>query len=265
MNIATLRDVSLHWREDGNPNGPVIVFANSLGTDLRLWDKLLPSLPSHLRIIRFDKRGHGLSSCPDGPYKIDDLVDDTEQLLDSIKIRQCLFVGLSIGGMIGQALALRRPDLIQAMVLSNTAAKMGDPIIWQQRINSIQKDGMSSMADAIMKRWFGSAFLSTAEAIGWRHMLLRTPETGYTGCCHAIANADLTETTPRLRLPVMGIAGSSDAASPAELVAATISLIADAQFHVIQEAGHLPCVECPSEYTALLGNFIESIGYDKQA
>lgn len=262
MNIASLADIDLHWREDGNPQGRAVVFANSLGTDLRLWDAVLPLLPQSLRLIRFDKRGHGLSSCPAVPYSMNELVDDTEQFLDGLHIQNCLFVGLSIGGMIGQSLAVRRPDLISAMVLSNTAAKMGEQAMWHERIASIEANGIESMSDAILARWFSPAFLACSQAIGWRHMLQRTPLKGYIGCCHAIAGTDLSEQCSTLRLPVMGIAGSEDGASPAELVKATIDRIPNAQCHVIEGAGHLPCVEKPAHYAALLNKFIKETAHD---
>lgn len=263
MNIATLPSVDLHWREDGNPDGHPAVFANSLGTDLRLWDTLIPLLPETLRIIRFDKRGHGLSSNPDGPYQMSDLVSDTEQLLDHLNIRSCLFIGLSIGGMIGQSLAASRPDLIHALVLSNTAAKMGSKAIWQERIEQINSGGMIPMVETILSRWFSPGFLASNEVIGWRHMLQRTPANGYTGCCHAIATSDLSEQTATLTLPVMGIAGSVDSASPPELVEATINSIRGASYHVINGVGHLPCVEKPAEYAALLTHFIRETIHDQ--
>lgn len=262
MNIASLDNVDLHWREDGNPQGTPVVFANSLGTDLRLWDALLPLLPQHLRFLRYDKRGHGLSSNPPGPYQMAELVADTEQLLDSLRIKACVFIGLSIGGMIGQSLAAKRPDLIKAMVLSNTAAKMGEPSVWNQRIDSIESGGMASMTDAILSRWFSPAFVASPDVIGWRHMLQRTPADGYSACCHAIANTDLSKQTATLHIPVMGIAGSEDGASPPAVVEATIRLIENASYHVIDGAGHLPCVERPDNYAALVYKFIKEISHD---
>ena len=262
MNIASLDSVDMHWREDGDPQGPPVVFANSLGTDLRLWDAILPLLPQHLRLIRFDKRGHGLSSNPAGPYQMTQLVIDTEQLLDHLQIQSCVFVGLSIGGMIGQSLAGLRPDLIRAMVLSNTAAKMGEPSVWNQRIASIQSGGMASMTEAILSRWFSPAFVASPGVIRWRHMLQRTPADGYIACCSAIAGADLSKQAASLQLPVMGIAGSEDGASPPDVVEATIRLIENATYHVIDGAGHLPCVEKPDDYAALLCTFIKEISHE---
>ncbi|WP_420395101.1 3-oxoadipate enol-lactonase [Nioella sp.] len=249
--------VKLNWREDGDPAGLPLVFANSLGTDLRLWDQILSLLPSGLRIIRFDKRGHGLSDCPSAPYAMDDLVSDAEALLDGLGISDCLFVGLSIGGMIGQGLAARRPDLIRALVLSNTAAKMGDAAMWQTRIDAILAGGIEALADAVMERWFSPAFLARPELTAWRNMLTRTPAEGYIGCCHAIAGADLSESTNTLTLPTLAIAGSEDGASPPDLVRGTAEMIAGSRFEVIDGAGHLPCVEDPAAYAVLLTDFLK--------
>ena len=130
MQILDLNEVQLHYVDEGGPNGPPVVFANSLGTDLRLWDKVLPLLPAGLRIIRYDKRGHGLSSCPPAPYTMDALVSDAERLLDHLQVRDCVFVGLSVGGMIAQGFAGKRPDQVRALVLSNTGARIGTAKIW---------------------------------------------------------------------------------------------------------------------------------------
>ena len=257
MRVLRANGAKLNWREDGDPAGVPLVFANSLGTDLRLWDQILPLLPSGLRIIRFDKRGHGLSDCPPAPYAMDDLVSDAEALLDGLGVTRCIFVGLSIGGMIGQGLAARRPDLIRALVLSNTAAKMGEAAMWQARIDAIRAGGIEALADAVMERWFSPAFLARPELTAWRNMLTRTPVEGYIGCCHAIAGADLTESTKALTLPTLAIAGSEDGASPPDLVQGTAAMIAGSRFTVIDGAGHLPCVEDPAAYAALLTDFLK--------
>ncbi len=258
MRIARLPSVDLNWREDGNPAGLPIVFANSLGTDLRLWDKVVYRLPaSDYRLIRFDKRGHGLSSCPPAPYSMEELVEDTEQFLDLIGVESCIFVGLSMGGMIGQMLASRQPQRVKALVLSNTGAKMGEASMWQDRITRIREGGIESLADPIMERWFSKGFLETAECAAWRNMLTRTPVEGYIGCCAAIAGTDLTETTSRLRLPVLGIGGADDLASPPSLVRATTELVPGSRYVEIPDAGHLPCVEQPYHYTNHLMGFIK--------
>ncbi len=261
MHIADLGDVQLHYRVDGDPDGAPLVFANSLGTDLRLWDPVLPLLPKGLKIIRYDKRGHGLSSAPPAPYGMGALVRDAERLLDRLQVRNCVFVGLSIGGMIAQGLAVKRLDLVRAMVLSNTAAKIGTAPMWQDRIDAVNAGGIESLADAVMERWFSKAFRATPELALWRNMLVRQPVQGYAGCCAAIAGTDFFTPTSGLRLPTLGIAGDQDGATPPDLVGETVNLIPGAQFHLMRGAGHLPCVENPIEYARVLGDFLASTGH----
>lgn len=261
VNILDLGDVQLNYREDGDPLGAPLVFANSLGTDFRLWDKVVPLLPKGLRIVRFDKRGHGLSSCPPAPYRMGALVHDAERLLDALKVRDALFVGLSIGGMIAQGLAVKRPDLIRAMVLSNTAAKIGTPEMWQGRLDVLARGGIEALADAVMERWFSKAFRATPELIAWRNMLVRMPAEGYGGCSSAISGTDFHATTSGLRLPTLAIAGSEDGSTPPDLVRETADLIPGSKFHLVRGAGHLPCVEKPEEFAAALSGFIREVGH----
>ncbi len=261
MKVAQLGEVALHYRIDGPDDGPAVVFANSLGTDMRLWDPILPLLPDGLRIIRFDKRGHGLSSCPPSPYTMGALISDTERLLDHLKVRDCVFVGLSIGGMIAQGLAIKRLDLVRAMVLSNTAAKIGTPKLWAQRIADVETGGIEKLADAVMERWFSAAFRSSPELELWRNMLTRQEDHGYMGCSAAISGTDFFTPTSGLRLPTLGIAGSEDGSTPPDLVRETVDLIPGSRFHLIRKAGHLPCVEKPEEYARVLTDFLESVGH----
>ncbi|WP_299958028.1 3-oxoadipate enol-lactonase [uncultured Roseobacter sp.] len=261
MKILDLGDVRLHYRVDGPAEGAPVVFANSLGTDLRLWDPILPHLPEGLRIIRFDKRGHGLSSCPPGPYTMGALITDTEQLLDHLQVRDGVFVGLSIGGMIAQGLAVKRLDIIRAMVLSNTGAKIGTPDMWSERIESVRQGGIESLADAVMERWFSAGFRATPELELWRNMLTRQEDEGYMGCSAAISGTDFYTTTASLRLPTLGIAGSEDGSTPPDLMRETTNLIPGSQCHVIRKAGHLPCVEQPEEYAAHLTRFLKEVGH----
>jgi 3-oxoadipate enol-lactonase len=257
MRVVLANGIAVHWREDGDPQGVPVLFANSLGTDMRLWDAVIPQLPHRFRCIRYDMRGHGLSGETPEPYDMGTLIADAEALIATLDLKRVVFVGLSIGGMIGQGLAAKRPDLVKALVLSNTAVKMGTPEMWRERMAQVAEDGIAGIADAVLERWFAPPFLSTPEAFLWRAMLSRTPEAGYLGCCAAIAETDLTESTKALNLPVMGIAGSDDGASPAEVVAATCALIKGASCHIIPKAGHLPCIEAPMEYAAILATFLK--------
>lgn len=261
MNIADLGDVKLHYRVDGDPDGAPIVFANSLGTDMRLWDPVLPLLPAGLRIIRYDKRGHGLSSMPPAPYPMGALITDIEQLCDLLNVRDCMFVGLSIGGMIAQGLAVKRLDIVRSLVLSNTGAKIGTKEMWEQRIAAIKDGGIEPMADTVMERWFAKGFRETPELELWRNMLVRQPEVGYAGCSAAISGTDFYTTTSSLRLPALGIAGDEDGSTPPDLVRETIDLIPGSKFHLIRKAGHLPCVEQPEQYAEVLTTFLRDTGH----
>ncbi|KPQ07555.1 MAG: 3-oxoadipate enol-lactonase [Rhodobacteraceae bacterium HLUCCA12] len=260
MNMADLGDICLHYRIDGHPKGTPVVFANSLGTDLRLWDKVIPLLNPGCRIIRYDMRGHGLSDAPHAPYSMGALVRDLERLLDHLQVRDAVLVGLSIGGMVAQGLAVKRLDQIRALVLSNTAAKIGTTQMWQDRVATVEAEGVEALADAVMARWFPPAFRDTVEARGWRHMLVRMPARGYAGCASAIAGTDFLSATSGLRLPAMAIAGNEDGATPPDLVRETIALIPGSRFELIRGSGHLPCVDQPEAYARLLNDFLSSLG-----
>ena len=261
MQICDLGDLKLHYRDDGDPNGAPIVFANSLGTDLRLWDKVVARLPKGLRVIRYDKRGHGLSDCPKGPYSMGAMVRDAERLLDALGVKNCVFVGISMGGLIAQGLAVKRLDLVRGMVLSNTAARIGTADMWNARIAAIRKGGMAAMAEPILERWFPKPFRATPEFAGWRNMLLQQSVEGYTGCCAAISGTDFYTPTSGLTLPTRVIAGSEDASTPPDLVRETADLIKGSRFHIIRKAGHLPCIEQPDEYAEILTKFLTEIAH----
>ena len=257
MLMADLDGLRLHYRIDGDPDGAPVVFSNSLGTDLRLWDKVIARLPqTGLRYIRYDMRGHGLSDCPAPPYGMGTLVRDAELLMDHLEVRGAVFVGLSIGGMIAQGLAAKRLDLVRALVLSNTAARIATRAIWDQRIADVDAGGVEALADATMIRWFTSSFRASAEFRFWRNMMTRTPAEGYIGCAHAIAGTDFYTTTAALRLPTLGIAGSEDGSTPPDLVRETTDLVPGSRFHLIRKAGHLPGVEAPDAYARVLTEFI---------
>ena len=259
MHVADLGTVKLHYRIDGDPDGAPVLFSNSLGTDLRLWDQVIDLLPkTGLRFIRYDKRGHGLSECTPAPYTMGTLVRDVERLMDHLDIRGAIFVGLSIGGMIAQGLAAKRLDLVRAMVLSNTGAKIATREMWAQRITCVETGGIEALADATMQRWFSDAFRQTDAFAAWRNMLVRQPAEGYIGCSHAISGTDFMSPTSALRLPTLGIAGSEDGSTPPDLVRETVGLIPGSQFHLIRGAGHLPCVEKPEEYAQVLTEFIHA-------
>ena len=260
MQMAQVGRTRLHYALSGPEDGAPVVFANSLGTDFRLWDKILPLLPEGLRILRYDKRGHGLSDVPEGPYSMGALISDIEGLMDHLGLRDAVFVGLSIGGMIAQGLAAKRLDLVRAMVLSNTGAKIGTRDIWAERIAAVEQGGLHSIVSPTMERWFSKPFHASQEFPAWRNMFLRTPAEGWTGCGAAIAGTDFISTTSGLRLPTLAIAGSEDGSTPPDLVFETADLIPGSQKALIRGAGHLPCVEAPEEYARILTEFFAAQG-----
>lgn len=189
------------------------------------------------------------------------LVGDVERLMDQFGFKDALFVGLSIGGMIAQGLAVKRLDLVRSMVLSNTGAKIGTKEMWSERIAAVETGGIEVLADAVMERWFAADFLAHPDLGLWRNMLSRQPDAGYAGCSAAISGTDFFATTATLRLPTLGIAGSEDGSTPPDLVRETVDLIPGSQFHLIRRAGHLPCVEKPQEYAQVISDFMRSVGH----
>lgn len=263
MQIAELADIRIHYDDRGPKDAPTLLFANSLGTDFRLWDRVIDRLPEGLRLIRYDKRGHGLTTAPEGAYFMGDLVQDAGRLLDNVGARDVVVVGLSIGGMIAQGLAAERLDLVRAIVMSNTAAKIGTTAMWEERVATVRAEGLDGLADQMMERWFGRKFREsdphTVEA--FRNMMTRQPLDGYTGCAAAIGETDLYESTARLKLPTLGIAGSEDGSTPTDLVRESTGLVAGSKFHLIRGSGHLPCVDNPDEYSEVLVTFLKEIGH----
>ncbi len=245
----------LQIRAEGPADAPALILANSLGTDLRLWDAMMPHLRGY-RIIRYDKQGHGLSELRDGT-RLADHAEDAAAVADWAG-GPVTVLGCSIGGLIGLRLAATRPDLVRALILSNTAARMGTPEGWRARIEAVRAGGTGAIADAVMERWFAPAFRATPELALWRTMLARTCARGYAAACQALAEADETRAAAALRLPVMVVAGGRDGAAPPEEVRATAALIPGARFHLIPEAGHLPCVETPGALASAILPFLEA-------
>ena len=262
MLVMRVGEVNLHVRVDGPEDGPVIVFSNSLGTDFRVWDALVPLLPGGLRRIRYDKRGHGLSDCPERDWGMDAHISDLAALLDRLDASGAVIVGLSVGGMIAQGLALRRPDLVSGLVLMDTAAKIGTAEMWSDRIGMIEEGGIGAIADMILERWFTARFRDANPSFpAYRNMLVRTPKEGYLKTCAAIRDTDYTGAAADLSVPVLAIAGSEDGSTPPEVVRATAERIPGARFAEIADAGHLPCVEQPAETAALISGFLREIAH----
>src|SRR5690554_3941254 len=175
MAFVRVNDVVLHYAVRGKVDAPVLVFANSLGTDFRIWEKVAADLASDYRLVLYDKRGHGLSDAPPQPYRLEDHVDDLAALLAHLDMSNAVIIGLSVGGLIAQGLASRHPQLARALVLCDTAHKIGTDAMWNERINAVNANGIPSLAEAIMMRWFTPAYRTpdNPDFAGYTNMLNR--------------------------------------------------------------------------------------------
>jgi 3-oxoadipate enol-lactonase len=242
----------IHFADEGPRAAQPIVLINSLGTDFRVWDAVAGPLAQNARVIRYDKRGHGLSELPAGAATMADFSADLAALLDHLSVRAATIVGLSIGGMIAQELYRLHPDLVAGLVLCDTAHRIGTNEIWKARIGAVEAGGIEAIADGVMERWFTQNFRANRrdELVGWRAMLTRTPQAGYLTACGALRDADLTAAAKTIRAPTLCVVGDEDGSTPVELVRELADLIPAAKFEIIAGAGHIPCVEQPD---ALLG------------
>lgn len=262
MQFARINDVTIHYQVIGAPaDRPVIVFVNSLGTDFRIWRDVVVRLAGDYAIVLYDKRGHGLSDVGQFPASIEDHATDLAGLLDLLSVKDAVILGLSVGGLVAQSLYQRRPDLVRALILCDTAHKIGTSESWNARIAAVEQNGIASIVDAIMERWFTPAFRrpeSTAYA-GYCNMLTRQPVEGYIAACEAIRDADFTEAAKKITVPTICIVGDQDGSTPPDLVFSTAKLIPGARYEVIADCAHIPCVEQPEALTAIIRAFLTSL------
>jgi 3-oxoadipate enol-lactonase len=256
--------IVLHAKRLGDPEKPLVVFSNSLGTDARIWDAVVPRLLERYGVLVYDKRGHGLSDAPRGPYTIADHAADLLALLDAAGAPpRFALVGLSIGGMIAQTIAAAHPDRVGALVLCDTATRIGDAATWDARIEAAEYKGMEPLADLVMERWFTRAYRERdpVSVRGWRTMLARQPAQGYAATCAAIRDADLRSTAPTIRVPTLCVAGDQDLSTPPDLVRETAATIPGAGFEVIPACGHIPPVEQPAALADLILSHLARAGF----
>lgn len=261
MALSFLPDLRLNAETHGPETGPAVVMLHALGTNLRIWDEVIPLLPPTCRVLALDMRGHGQSDAPPGPYGMGALIHDAERMMERHAIKDAVIVGLSIGGMIAQGLATKRLDLVRAMVLSNTATRIGTPAQWQSRIEAVQHGGIPAIAEGTLERWFGRKWRDEPSLPRFRAMLEATPAVGWMGAAAAIAGTDFYTPTASLTLPTLAIAGANDGSTPPDLVRETAELIRGSRFALLRGAGHVPMAEKPGPYAALIAEFLESIGH----
>jgi 3-oxoadipate enol-lactonase len=261
MPFLKIGDCVHRYLDEGAKELPVLLLANSLGTDLRSWDDVVARLVRHFRIIRYDKRGHGLTDAPAPPYTVDALAADVVGLLDHLKIDHALVCGISVGGLIAQALALSHPERVRALVLCDTGARIGAVESWEQRIAAVRASGLNALASAMMERWFSNEFRQrrVVDVRGYSNMLVRTTVDGYIGTCYALRDADFRQTVSRIKCRTLVLCGAQDIATPPDLGRELARLIPGAKFSLIENAAHLSCIEQPEEMTNRMLQFFREV------
>ena len=257
--------ITLNVEDSGPRDGAPVVFAGALGTDLSIWEPLIARMPDRFRLIRTDLRGHGGSGIPPGPYSMGALVRDAEALLDTLALRDAVFVGLSVGGLVAQGLAVKRMDQVRGLVLSGTAPKIGTKQGWQDRIDAVTAGGMTAISEDLMARWFSRSVRAAGGDAQVRAMVERQFPQGYTGVCAAIAGTDFITPTSGLRLPTLVTAGTEDRATPPDLVRELADLIPGSRFELLRGAGHIPCVDSAPLFAEKLCGFLSAIGHGDTA
>jgi len=214
-----LAEGELNYQLDGPQGAPVLVLSNSLGTDLNMWDTQIPAFSQHFQVLRYDTRGHGESLVTEGPYSIEQLGKDVLALLDALDIQQAHFCGLSMGGLIGQWLGINAGSRLKKLVVCNTAAKIGEPAMWNPRIETVLREGAPAMAglrDASIARWFTPDYAQAHpdQAKRITDMLAATSPQGYAANCGAVRDADFRQQLGAIEVPLLVIAGTEDAVTP---------------------------------------------------
>jgi 3-oxoadipate enol-lactonase len=258
MPFAQGQGARIHYEIEGPEDGPVLLLSNSLGTDLGMWSPQMPSLAARYRVLRYDSRGHGRSEAPEGPYTIDMLGQDAVAVLDAAGVKRALFCGLSKGGMVGQWLGVNAPNRVGRLVLANTAAFIGAPEVWNQRIETVRAQGMAAIVPGVIDRWFTKPFQERApdSVARIRDMLLATDPEGYAACCAAVRDMDQRQTIGAIRVPTLVIAGRHDLATSPEQGRLIADTIPGARFLEL-DAAHLSNIEAEAAFTRALLEFLD--------
>lgn len=254
-----MRAVDLHFTDSGG-EGEAVLLAHALGCDHRMWEELAVRLAKRFRVVAFDTRGHGRSPLSHRPYTLEILADDARALMDKLGIGKANWVGLSLGGMVGQAFALWHPARLLKLVIANSTASYGTDgrATWQARVKMVQEGGLAAVRDASASRWFSDGFRASHPQQVDRIMarFLETPVEGYLGCCDAIANLDYADDLIRIKAKTLVIAGDADVGTPPAMSQAIAAKIPGARLAVIPGAAHLSVAEKPAEFADLVERFL---------
>lgn len=258
VRYTTTRDgCRLAWRRDGTSGGAPLLFCNSIGTGLELWDAQVEALQGDFDIIRFDTRGHGRSDAPGGDYDLTTLAQDAVEVIDAAGFDRANICGISLGGVTAMRLALDQPGRVHRLVLADTAARIGSAQSWEQRRESVLKLGMATIADAAMERFFSAAYRERRPetVTRFREAILTASATGYAGCCAALRDADLTSEASRIEAPALVIAGLQDISTTPDQLRDLAGAVACSQL-IELDAAHLSNVELPQEFARHVRTFL---------
>jgi 3-oxoadipate enol-lactonase len=247
----------------GVDGGVPVMLSHALGIDLSMWDGLAASLAPQHPLLRYDHRGHGGSAVSAGPYTMDELVDDAARLVREWDRGPVVFVGLSMGGMVGQGLAIRYPDLVRALLLANTTARQpaaAQPV-WAERIAAVQAGGLAAVVEGTLERWFTAPFRQTHAPVvdGVRRRLLQCDALGYIACSHAVAAVDWLDRLASIRCPTLVLAGEHDVGAPPETGRAIAERIPTARFELMKDVAHLSVVEQPAAFERYLRSLLDTL------
>ncbi len=256
---ANVNGFNMNYEISGNDSKPWLTFSNSLATDMRMWDGQVAALADDFHILRYDKRGHGKSDSPPGPYTLEQLAGDVVALWDHLAIKKSHFVGLSIGGMTGQPLLLNHADRLDAVVLTNTMALCRPEFqaAWEERIGVAEQKGMEALVEPTMERWFTEGFRNTGhpELAAVRTMIAGTTANGYAGCGRAIQKLAYLDRLNTIDHPVLVMAGAHDAGTPEAGMRLMNDEIKGSEF-IVLDAAHIANIERADEYTGHLRAFL---------
>ena len=257
MPVINADGCQIHVEVEGPERVPVLMLSNSLGTTLQMWDAQVAPFTRHFRLVRYDRRGHGKSGYPKGPYTMERLGRDVLAVLDGLGLKTVNWCGLSMGGMVGQWLGANAPERIERMVITNTSSYFPDKTAWNERLKLVQEKGIAAFAAPNMTRWFTKGFLERAPQTVARiqEMFAATPLEGYLACGAAVRDMDHRELLPKISVPTLVIAGKHDGATPPEANEYISKHIAGAKFALV-DAAHLSNVEQPEAYTAAVLGFL---------
>ena len=253
--------IDINYEIEGE--GPVVTFSHSLACNLSMWDEQVRALRGRYRVLRYDTRGHGQTGAPAGAYTLDQLADDLKGLLDGLGIAATHFVGLSMGGMIGQVFALKHPAMVQSLVLCDTTSRypQGAAAVWEERIKTVGAKGMEPMVAPTLERWFTAPFRARRKDLMDKvgAMIRSTPAPGYVGCCHALPKINVTDRLKEVRCPALVIVGEEDPGTPVDMARDIQAALPVAELAVLCRASHLSNVEQPGEFNRVLGGFLDRL------